>query len=307
MKQFSKDLGRVSVVPSGAWNSDIEYEKLSVVYDKCTNLSYLAKQSVPVGASIDNREYWQPMNVSGYADNNFINLTTVSKDGMITAYENINEAIVAVVEINRKPGAVLSFYNINSDRLDAQPEFELWQFNSTDLTNWENEEYWNNIYFNWNVFVGWYVGADALKKHVANPNVGQYAYVGTSLNDALLYQCRTNGTWTNTDTKVRDHISVVVKGNVEIGSNGNWFSNGKDTGIPATPKVDETLDSITKTLANYQQLFDNQTLINKELNNNIKSNKEIIVKNQTDIVDINNKIATFVPVTNEYINSLIIE
>lgn len=244
MKQFSKELGKVSITPKGDWNSSIANEKLDIVYDRRNNQAYIAKQDVPIGVDIDNREYWQPLNATGYADNNFINLTAEDENGTITAYESLEEAVATIFPINRRVGATLSFYNLNSDRLDRQAEFELWQFNSTDLANWENKDYWNNIYYNWNVFVGWYIDADALNNHVNLPNVGQYAYVGSNLNDAILYQCRTNGTWTNTGIKVRNYISVVVSGNITIGENGNWFSNGEDTGIPATPAVDEQLDNI---------------------------------------------------------------
>ena len=244
MKQFSKDLGNVSLAPKGKWSREQEYERLALVYNACDNLSYVAKINVPSGVDIENREYWQPMNATGYADNNFINLTAENENGTITAYESLEEAVATILPINRRAGATLSFYNLNSDRLDRQAEFELWQFNSTDLANWENKDYWNNIYYNWNVFAGWYIDADALTNHVEIPNVGQYAYVGSNLNDALLYQCRTNGTWTNTGIKVRNYISVVVSGNITIGDNGNWFSDGEDTGIPATPTVDEQLDNI---------------------------------------------------------------
>lgn len=244
MKQFSKELGKVSITPKGDWDSSITNERLDIVYDRRNNQAYIAKQDVPIGVDIDNREYWQPLNVSGYADNNFINLTAENENGTITAYESLEEAVATIFPINRRVGATLSFYNLNSDRLDRQAEFELWQFNSTDLANWENKDYWNNIYYNWNVFAGWYIDADALKNHVETPNVGQYAYVGSNLNDAILYQCRTNGTWTNTGIKVRNYISVVVSGNITIGKNGNWFSDGEDTGIPATPAVDEQLDNI---------------------------------------------------------------
>lgn len=244
MKQFSKELGKVSITPKGDWDSSIANEKLDIVYDRRNNQAYIAKQDVPIGVDIDNREYWQPLNVSGYADNNFINLTAENENGTITAYESLEEAVATIFPINRRVGATLSFYNLNVDRLDRQAEFELWQFNSTDLANWENKDYWNNIYYNWNVFAGWYIDADALKNHVEIPNVGQYAYVGDNLNDALLYQCKTNGTWTNTGIKVRNYISVVVSGNITIGDNGNWFSDGEDTGIPATPAIDEQLDNI---------------------------------------------------------------
>ena len=282
MKQFSKDLGNVCLAPKGKWSKEQEYERLALVYNASDNLSYVAKIDVPIGVEIDNREYWQPMNATGYSDNNFINLTTENENGTITAYESLEEAVATIVPVNRRAGATLSFYNLNADRLDRQAEFELWQFNSTDLANWENKDYWNNIYYNWNVFVGWYIGDDTLKNHVKIPNVGQYAYVGSNLNDAILYQCRTNGTWTNTGIKVRNYISVVVSGNITIGENGNWFSNGEDTGIPATPAVDEQLDNII------MQLQQHTTEINsiKEYNVNLQDQ---ITSNDSDITNLTAK------------------
>lgn len=272
MKQFSKDLGNVSLAPRGKWSKEQEYERLSLVYNVYDNFSYIAKINVPIGVEIDNREYWQPINATGYADNNFINLTAESETGTVTAYESLEEAVATILPINRRAGAIFSFFNLNSDRLDRKAEFELWQFNSTDLANWENRDYWNNIYYNWNVFVGWYVGADGLENHVKIPNVGQYAYVGTNLNDALLYQCRTNGVWTNTGIKVRNYISVVVSGNITIGDNGNWFSDGKDTGIPATPAVDEQLDNIIMQLQQYTIEISNLKKSNANLQDQITSN-----------------------------------
>ena len=289
MKQFSKELGKVSITPKGDWNSNIANEKLDIVYDRRNNQAYIAKQDVPIGVDIDNREYWQPLNVSGYADNNFINLTAENENGTITAYESLEEAVATIFPINRRVGATLSFYNLNSDRLDRQAEFELWQFNSTDLANWENRDYWNNIYYNWNVFAGWYIDADALKNHVEIPNVGQYAYVGSNLNDAILYQCRTNGTWTNTGIKVRNYISVVVSGNITIGENGNWFSDGKDTGIPATPSVDEQLDdiitkheSLSRTVQGIAVTGGASTATNVTYNN---YNSELNAENAQDAID----------------------
>ena len=304
MKQFSKELGKVSVTPKGAWDSNKTNERLDVVYDKQNNQAYIAKQDVPAGVDIDNRDYWQPLNVSGYADNNFINLTTENENGTITAFDNIEEAVATILPINRRAGATLSFYNLNSDRLDRQAEFELWQFNSTDLANWENKDYWNNVYYNWNVFVGWYVDADALKNYVKLPAVGQYAYVGSNLNDAFLYQCRTNGIWINTGIKVRNYISVVVSGNITIGDNGNWFSDGKDTGIPATPVVDEQLDNISLQLQQHNKILEKQTLINNQLDNKIQTNLQNINKNIDEIDKIKREIITFVPISNEFINNL---
>ena len=294
MKQFSKDLGNVSIAPKGKWSREQEYERLALVYNACDNLSYVAKINVPSGVDIENREYWQPMNATGYADNNFINLTTESETGTVTAYESLEEAVATILPINRRAGATLSFYNLNSDRLDRQAEFELWQFNSTDLANWENKDYWNNIYYNWNVFAGWYIGADALKNHVKIPNVGQYAYVGSNLNDAILYQCRTNGTWTNTGTKVRNYISVVVSGNITIGENGNWFSDGKDTGIPATPAVDEQIDNIIVQLQQHSRNISKIKEKNIEQTNRIESLNETVASNIANLNKLND---TVYPIT----------
>ena len=294
MKQFSKDLGNVSLAPKGKWSREQEYERLALVYNTCDNLSYVAKINVPSGVDIENREYWQPMNATGYADNNFINLTTENENGTITAYETLEEAVATILPINRRAGATLSFYNLNSDRLDRQAEFELWQFNSTDLANWENRDYWNNIYYNWNVFAGWYVGADGLKNHVKIPNVGQYAYVGTNLNDAILYQCRNNGVWTNTGIKVRNYISVVVSGNITIGENGNWFSDGEDTGIPATPSVDEQIDNIIIQLQQHSRNISKIEEKNIKLTNRIESLNETVSNNIANLNKLND---TVYPIT----------
>lgn len=306
MKQFSKDLGNVSLVPKGKWSREQEYERLALVYNAYDNLSYVAKTNVPSGVDIENREYWQPMNVTGYGDNNFINLTTENENGTITAFDSIEEAVATIFPINRRAGATLSFFNLNTDRLDRQAEFELWQFNSTDLANWENKDYWNNIYYNWNVFVGWYISADALNNHVKFPNVGQYAYVGSNLNDVILYQCRTNAIWTNTGIKARNYISVIFGGNITIGENGNWFCNGKDTGIPATPAVYEQLDNINLQLQQHNKILEHQTVINSQLDNKIQTNSQNINKNKNidEIDKIKKEIITFVPISNEFINSL---
>lgn len=263
MKQFSKELGKVSVTPKGAWDSNITNERLDIVYDKRNNQAYIAKQNVPVGVDIDNREYWQPLNVSGYADNNFINLCRVNESGNLIAYDNLQEAISSIAEIGRKPGAVLSFYNINKDRKDNNYQFELWQFNSADITDWEDIHKWRNIYYNFNVFCGWYVAENALIENVPKPNVGQYAFVGAEYNRAYLYQCRAKNVWTNTNTRYSEYISISLTGNITIGDNGNWFVDGVDSGIPSTPQVEETLADIQDILKEYEYRFkDHQSQIN---------------------------------------------
>ena len=91
-----------------------------------------------------------------------------------------------------------------------------------------------------------------------------------------MYQCRTNTIWTNTGIKARNYISVIVGGNITIGENGNWFCNGKDTGIPSTPAVNEQLDNINLQLQQHNKILEQQTVINRQLDNKIQtSQKEI--------------------------------
>ena len=52
----SVNLGRVSPIPKGQWNSSTTYEKLDVVTNGGS--SYIANQNVPIGTSLSTTEYW---------------------------------------------------------------------------------------------------------------------------------------------------------------------------------------------------------------------------------------------------------
>ena len=59
-------------IMGGAHNRFNTYDECTLVYDEETLVAYLSKKCVHRGVEITNREYWQPMNVSGYADDNII-------------------------------------------------------------------------------------------------------------------------------------------------------------------------------------------------------------------------------------------
>ena len=96
----------------------------------------------------------------------------------------------------------------------------------------------------------------------------------------------------------------IFGGNITIGENGNWFCNGKDTGIPATPAVDEQLDNINLQLQQHNKILEHQTVINSQLDNKIQTNSQNINKNIAEIDEIKKEIITFVPISNEFINNL---
>lgn len=55
-------LGKVTLTTDGTYDSTKEYDRISLVYDPNTYISYISKQHVPAGTALSNTEYWQPLN-----------------------------------------------------------------------------------------------------------------------------------------------------------------------------------------------------------------------------------------------------
>lgn len=57
MKAVKVNLGKVSITVHGIWE-DIDYDKLTLVYHKKRNATYISKRPVPKGTLISDRKYW---------------------------------------------------------------------------------------------------------------------------------------------------------------------------------------------------------------------------------------------------------
>ena len=57
MKAVKVNLGKVSVTVYPIWE-DIDYDKLTLVYHKEKNATYISKRPVPKGTIISDRKYW---------------------------------------------------------------------------------------------------------------------------------------------------------------------------------------------------------------------------------------------------------
>ena len=57
MKAVKVNLGKVSITVHGIWE-DIDYDKLTLVYHKEKNATYISKRPVPKGTIISDRKYW---------------------------------------------------------------------------------------------------------------------------------------------------------------------------------------------------------------------------------------------------------
>lgn len=57
MKAVKVNLGKVSITVHGIWE-DIDYDKLTLVYHKERNATYISKRPVPKGTIISDKKYW---------------------------------------------------------------------------------------------------------------------------------------------------------------------------------------------------------------------------------------------------------
>lgn len=57
MKAVKVNLGKVSITVHGIWE-DVDYDKLTLVYHKERNATYISKRPVPKGTIISDRKYW---------------------------------------------------------------------------------------------------------------------------------------------------------------------------------------------------------------------------------------------------------
>lgn len=231
MVEYTENLGKVVMTAGGEWSNDKEYDILTMVHEAITDRAYISRTVVPAGVDISDSRFWMPLNVSGYVDTNVIVLSKFEDNGVLKSY-TLLEAIKSIAVVGRKAGAILCFYNNNYDKFNTPPSWEIYQFNSTDISSWENTSKWVNIYYNYNKFVGWYLEEDSLKLNYPKPNAGMYAYVGENFVTATVYICKTSK-WENTSQEVRDFVSINITGETVVGENGHWWQNGIDTGIPA--------------------------------------------------------------------------
>ena len=65
--EYTKLLGKVTLTTDGLHDSSIPYDRLCLVHDS-TYRSFISIKDVPANISIDNRTYWQPLNIVS-ADN----------------------------------------------------------------------------------------------------------------------------------------------------------------------------------------------------------------------------------------------
>lgn len=198
MQQYKKILGKVMMTAEGTYDSNKEYDPISLITDEETGKSYISRKEVPAGTQINNREYWQPVASSGIIDNGVIILNRKNSDGQVPIYD-LKSAAEAVAIGDRKGGVILGFLGFNPET-DTVPTWKLYQYNDVSPSNWNNIDYWLPMDYT-NKYAGWFDNEKALYDNVPFPKVGMYAYVGNSVSSAVVYRCYNDRIWQPTEDK----------------------------------------------------------------------------------------------------------
>lgn len=152
----------------------------------------------------------------------FINLSDI-----YSSKYTLEEAIKVVPSVNRRVGLVITYIDSSIN------DWVIYQFRGQHSGDWDSLEYWKNISDSTGGFKGYFASECLLYSMYPSPKIGEYAFVGTTLSDSVVYRCVSNGVWNGTSEKVTDYMSIIVGGNITIGPNGNWFQDGVDTGFKA--------------------------------------------------------------------------
>lgn len=200
MNTIYKTLGKVCLTPAGYWDRTKQYERLDIVTHPITGYTYIAKQNVQAGIYIDNENYWQKISAGGYKDNNIIILCDIDANTNTLVRYTLETAIQSININDRRPGLILGFYGTNFIDQDSKNEWFLYQFNSDNIDDWNKLECWVSIYDNINKFKGYFANDCLLINNYPHPTIGDFAFVGKDMENAILYICIENGNWKNTQT-----------------------------------------------------------------------------------------------------------
>lgn len=214
LEKAKRVLGKVVPTPAGMHDRLQAYDFLSIVYDRDTLVAYLSRKCVPAGVEVTNREYWQPLNVSGYQDDNVITIDDRNVSGQLIPY-TLETVLPTIAKVARKQGALLTFFS-----LEGGSHWEIWQFFGLDVSDWEDTTQWRTIYNTYTKFAGWYNTVDELYHLYVGDIDGKYALIGPTLEEAQIYQ-GTDGGWLPLDINfyqklINDFLNLADEGEVQV-------------------------------------------------------------------------------------------
>ena len=123
MKAVKVNLGKVSVTVYPIWE-DIDYDKLTLVYHKEKNATYISKRPVPKGTIISDRKYWNLIVQGAIPD------TTI---GEIYTRDEIDYVLASSIE------TIKQYVNTNLENYYNKEEIDN-LISNIDLSNYYNKE-----------------------------------------------------------------------------------------------------------------------------------------------------------------------
>ena len=123
MKAVKVNLGKVSVTVYPIWE-DIDYDKLTLVYHKEKNATYISKRPVPKGTIISDRKYWNLIVQGAIPD------TTI---GEIYTRDEIDYVLASSIEI------IKQYVNTNLENYYNKEEIDN-LISNIDLSNYYNKK-----------------------------------------------------------------------------------------------------------------------------------------------------------------------
>lgn len=139
-----------------------------------------------------------------YTFSDFLNISKSSEDSY-----TLEEAIALVSPISRKAGQVITFMDSSTG------DWAIYQFKGKTASEWFNTELWDNILAKVDShFKGWFLNECLLNTYYPRPMVGDFAFIGNTLEEGIVYMCIKYGEWYNTKKKALDFVDKWLQDNI---------------------------------------------------------------------------------------------
>lgn len=142
--------------------------------------------------------------VTKWSVSDFLNISKSSEDSY-----SLEEVLRLIAPINRKAGQVITFKN------KMTGTWSIYQFKGESAEDWFNSGYWDDILAKVdNHFKGLVLNDCILNETYPKPMIGDFAFVGPTLSEAVIYTCYNYGHWHNTEEpaiNVNEEVKAAIE------------------------------------------------------------------------------------------------
>lgn len=142
--------------------------------------------------------------VTKWSMSDFLNISKSSEDSY-----TLEEVLRLIAPINRKAGQVITF----KDKMTGT--WSIYQFKGESAEDWFNLDYWDDILVKVdNHFKGLVLNDCILNETYPKPMIGDFAFVGSTLSEAVIYTCYNHGHWHNTEEpaiNVNEEVKAAIE------------------------------------------------------------------------------------------------